>query len=289
MEPKNKYGTTSSSIAFATELAIQHNIKVLLISTALNDPLIRDSFWPQKKKSHFSLFSGSIKMKEVETSGIVGLDRMIRSNKLTPDIITDYAKIVLTNRLEILLGVEGDENQYNVVKEKYSQIISLANKYYDTVIVDLDNKIGKQTEIDILNTSDIVVALVPQRAKEIERIQKMINEKYILNEQKTIMAIGKYMENTKYNAKNITRNLLKEKEIINTIPYNNLFFEATQEGTVIDLFLNFMRIREKDENYNFVQELKNLNETIKGKLEMIQIMNNSEAEEGEENGTELAE
>ena len=274
MEPKNKYGTTSSSIAFATELAIQHNIKVLLISTALNDPLIRDSFWPQKKKSHFSLFSGSIKMKEVETSGIVGLDRMIRSNKLTPDIITDYAKIVLTNRLEILLGVEGDENQYNVVKEKYSQIISLANKYYDTVIVDLDNKIGKQTEIDILNTSDIVVALVPQRAKEIERIQKMINEKYILNEQKTIMAIGRYMENTKYNAKNITRNLLKEKEIINTIPYNNLFFEATQEGTVIDLFLNFMRIREKDENYNFVQELKNLNETIKGKLEMIQIMSN---------------
>lgn len=274
MEPKNKYGTTSSSIAFATELAIQHNIKVLLISTALNDSLIRDSFWPQKKKNHFSLFSGSIKMREVETSGIVGLDRMIRSNKLTPEIITDYAKIVLTNRLEILLGVEGDESQYNVVKEKYSQIISLANKYYDTVIVDLDNKIGKQSEIDILNTSDIVVALVPQRAKEIERIKKMINEKYILNEQKTIMAIGKYMENTKYNAKNITRNLLKEKEIINTIPYNNLFFEATQEGTVIDLFLNFMRIREKDENYNFVQELKKLNETIKGKLEMIQIMSN---------------
>ena len=213
-------------------------------------------------------------MREVETSGIVGLDRMIRSNKLTPEIITDYAKIVLTNRLEILLGVEGDESQYNVVKEKYSQIISLANKYYDTVIVDLDNKIGKQSEIDILNTSDVVVALVPQRAKEIERIQKMINEKYILNEQKTIMAIGKYMENTKYNAKNITRNLLKEKEIINTIPYNNLFFEATQEGTVIDLFLNFMRIREKDENYNFVQELKKLNETIKGKLEMIQIMSN---------------
>ena len=274
MEPKNKYGTTSSSIAFATELAIQHNIKVFLISTALNDSLIRDSFWPQKKKNHFSLFSGSIKMREVETSGIVGLDRMIRSNKLTPEIITDYAKIVLTNRLEILLGVEGDESQYNVVKEKYSQIISLANKYYDTVIVDLDNKIGKQTEIDILNTSDVVVALVPQRAKEIERIQKMINEKYILNEQKTIMAIGKYMGNTKYNAKNITRNLLKEKEIINTIPYNNLFFEATQEGTVIDLFLNFMRIREKDENYNFVQELKKLNETIKGKLEMIQIMSN---------------
>ena len=273
MELENKYGTTSSSVAFATELAIQHNIKVLLISTSLNDSTIRDSFWPAKKKNHFSLFSGSIKMKEVETSGIIGLDRMIRSNKLTPEIITDYAKIVLTNRLEILLGVEGDENQYNLVKEKYSQIISLAGKYYDMVIVDLDNKVGRQTEIDILNTSDIVVALVPQRAKEIEKIQKIINERTILNEQKAIMVIGKYMENTKYNAKNITRNLLKKKDIISTIPYNNLFFEATQEGTVIDLFLNFMRIKEKDENYNFVQELRNLNEIIKEKIEMIQIMN----------------
>ena len=178
MELENKYGTTSSSVAFATELAIQHNIKVLLISTSLNDSTIRDSFWPAKKKNHFSLFSGSIKMKEVETSGIIGLDRMIRSNKLTPEIITDYAKIVLTNRLEILPGVEGDENQYNLVKEKYSQIISLAGKYYDMVIVDLDNKVGRQTEMDILNTSDIGVALVPQRAKEIEKkMQEMNKEK----------------------------------------------------------------------------------------------------------------
>ena len=79
------------------------------------------------------------------------------------------------------------------------------------------------------------------------------------------------MENTKYNAKNISRNLLKTKDIINTIPYNNLFFESTQEGTVIDLFLTFMRIKEKDSNYNFVQELKNLNEVIKEKYELLQM------------------
>ena len=51
-----------------------------------------------------------------------------------------------------------------------------------------------------------------------------------------------------------------------------MFFEATQEGTVIDLFLNFMRIKDKDENYKFVEELKSLNETIKGKIEILQMM-----------------
>ena len=197
---------------------------------------------------------------------------MIRSNKLTPEIITDYAKILLTNRLEVLLGVEGDFEQYKQIKAKYAQVISSAGKYYDMVIVDLDKNIGNQETVDILNTSDIIIALTSQRAKQIEKIQEMIKEGKILNEQKTIMTIGKYMENTKYNAKNITRNLLKQKDMINTIPYNNLFFEATQEGTVIDLFLNLMRVKEKDSNYNFVQEINNLNEIVKGKYELLQMI-----------------
>lgn len=265
----SKFGVTSSSVAYATQLAIQHNIKVLLISTSANDSLIKDSFWQEKKKKSFSFLGVN---RELETGGIVGLDRIIRSNKMTPEIITDYAKIVLTNRLEILLGIESDSvEQYDQVKQKYAQIINMAGKYYDMVVVDLDKRIGNKTEMEILRTSDVVVALVSQRAKQIEKVKKMIKEGIVLNEQNTLMVIGKYMENTKYNAKNISRNLLKTKDIINTIPYNNLFFESTQEGTVIDLFLTFMRIKEKDSNYNFVQELKNLNEVIKEKYELLQM------------------
>ena len=267
----NKYGTTSSSIALATQIAIQHNIKVLLISTSLNDSVIKDSYWQEKKKTGLASLFGGNHRGEVETTGIIGLDRMIRSNKITPEIITDYAKIVLTNRLEILLGVEGTKDQYGLVKDKYTQIINLASKYYDMVIVDLERKVGEQTEIDILTASDIVVALIPQRAKQIKKIQEMIKIGDILKEEKTVMAIGKYMEDTKYNAKNITRNLLKRKDIVNTIPYNNLFFESTQEGTVIDLFLNLTRIKEKDENYKFLEEIKKLNETVKMKLEILQM------------------
>ena len=273
MEQTNNFGTTSSSIAYATQLAIQHNIKVLLVSTAFNDNLIKESFWQEKKKKSFSLFSGSTRGKGVETSGIVGLDRMLRSNKISPELITDYAKIVLTNRLEILLGVENDLDQYNQVKGKYAQIINLAGKYYDMVIVDLDKNVGEQEKIDIINLSDVIVALVPQRAKKLEKISSLIEEKEgFLNTRNTVLAISRYMEDTKYNAKNITRSILKSKDLINTIPYNNLFFEATQEGTVIDLFLNLMRIKDKDSNYNFVEEIKRLHETIKGKIEIQQMM-----------------
>lgn len=273
MEQKNKFGTTSSSVAFATELAIKHNIKILLVSTSLNDNLMKECFWSEKKKNKFSLFSGSIGHGDIETSGIVELDRMIRSNKLTPEIITDYVKILLTNRLEVLLGLEGDYEQYKQIKAKYAQIISMAEKYYDMVIVDLDKNIGSQETLEILSTSDIVIAMIPQRAKEIEKIKKMTKENTFLNEQKTILTIGKYMEDTKYNAKNITRNVLKQQQMINTIPYNNLFFEATQEGKVIDLFLNFMRIKERDSNYNFVQEINSLYDVIKERQKKLQIIN----------------
>ena len=263
-------GTTSSAIALATQIAMDHNIKVLLISTSFNDNLIKDSFWVEKKKSTFGLFTGN--KSTIVNSGVEGLDRMIRSNKISPEIIKDYTQVVLTDRLEILMGIEGSEGQYDLIKDRYSQIISFAGKYYDIVVVDLDNKIGNQAVVDILKISDIVVAMVSQRTKQIEKINETINKKQILTPEKSVITIGKYIENTKYNSKNISRNLLRMRDLINTVPYNSLFFEASQEGKVIDLFLNFMKIKEKDENYFFVQELKRLYETIKMKQDMSQMI-----------------
>lgn len=265
---KEQCGTTSSSLAFATQTAIEHNIRVLLISTSLNDSLIKDSFWQPVKRQGFGLFTGA-KASALDTNGIEGLDRIIRSNKISPDIITDYTKILLSNRLEVLLGIEGTQEQYDLIKDRYAQIISLAGKFYDIVVVDLDKNVGEQAEIDILNISDIVVSMIPQRSKQIEKIKELINQNEKIKGKNTILTIGKYLSNTKYNAKNITRNVLKQRDLINYIPYNNLFFEASQEGKVIDLFLSFMRVKEKDSNYNFVYELKRLYETIDIRLKML--------------------
>lgn len=261
-------GTTSGAIALATQVAIEHNIKVLLVSTSFNDKLIKDSFWKEKKKSTFGFISNN--NSALDNNGIEGLDRIIRSNKVSPEIIKDYTHVVLTGRLEVLLGLEDSQGQYDLIKERYSQIISLAGKYYDLVIVDLDNKVGQQTVVDILKVSDIVVSTVSQRAKKIEKLQEMINKREILKKENTIITLGRYMEDTKYNMKNISRNLLKIKDLVNTIPYNNLFFEATQEAMVIDLLLNLTKVKERDTNYFFVQEIKRLYETIQLKLNQNQ-------------------
>ena len=270
----DEVGTTTSSMAFATQVAIEHNIRVLLISTSLNDSTISDSFWQNSKKKSFGFFSDT-RGKMIENNGLEGLDRIIRSNKVTPEAVKDYTKIVLKNRLEILLGVEGNDEstlkQYMIMQEKYPQIMELADHYYDMVIVDLDKKIKKTTRLEILKKSHIVVTMTSQKIKSIQKVDELIKQDEILNEENTVMTIGRYMENTRYNAKNITRNVLKKKDIINTIPYNNLLFEATQEGKIIDLYFNFIRLREKDENYYFVKEIKRLYANIKGKIEILQM------------------
>lgn len=141
------------------------------------------------------------------------------------------------------------------------------------VVVDLDNNVGKQSALDILKASNIVVAMTSQKAKQIEKIQKFIDQGTVLTEEKTVLTIGKYMDDTKYNARNITRNLLKKKNIVNTVPYNNLFFEASQEGQVIDIFLEFMKIKDKDINYRYSQELTRLYDTIEEKIQILQMQN----------------
>lgn len=262
---KEQVGNTSSAMALATQFAIEHNMKVLLISTGFNDNIIKESFWRQsKKKTNLPFFM--VDNSKIDRNGVEGLDRMLRSNKMSPELITDYTKVVLTDRLEILLGVDGIVDQYQLIQKDYGQIINLAKKSYDMVIVDLDKELTYSTIYEVLRFSDVIVAMVSQRADQIEKVMETMAQSDIIKDYNTIITIGKYLPDTKYNAKNLTRNVLKKKEIINTIPYNKLFFEASQEGKVIDMFLDFMRIKDKDENYEFVQEIKRLSETIKFKI-----------------------
>ena len=157
---REQTGQTMSAIAIATNMAIQHNIKILLISTSLNDDTIKNSFWHEKPNLLSGIFGSNANV--VNQSGIEGLDRVVRSNKISPDIIKDYTKVVLKNRLEVLLGVTGTEEQYSNIYDQYLEIVIQASKYYDFVFVDLDKKLSGKVKREILKCSDIIVPIVSQ-------------------------------------------------------------------------------------------------------------------------------
>ena len=262
-------GNTVSAIALATYLGITKNRRILLVSTGLNDTTVRESLWAKAPKKRSGLFGPNTSA--MSQNGIEELDRVIRSNRVTPDIITNYTRVALKDRLEALMSYVGTEEAFKEIQKDYAQILMLANKAYDTVIVDLDQNLDIQTQSSIINVSDVVIATTTQKLSNIEKLDIQIENNDFLKKDRTLIAIGKYDTKSKYSAKNISRNLLRRKEIINTIPYSSLLLEAAQEGKVIDIFIDLLSSRTKDENYFLIEELNRLEEDVEDKIVDLQM------------------
>ena len=136
----------------------------------------------------------------------------------------------------------------------------LAEKYYDMVIVDLDNEVAEAGANEILTRSDIIVAMTTQKVSSIIHMkEKIIN---LGVSEKTILSVGRYDTKSKYNIKNLGRILGEKKELL-VLPYNTLFFEAAQEGMVTDLFLKLRRIYDKNSgDAFFMEQVKKITQEI---------------------------
>lgn len=257
---KEQTGKTLSAVAIATYMAIEHNYKILVISTGFNDKSLDNCFWKEKKtKKNFGIFGPNTNV--AMENGIEGLSKMVKSNKISPESITNYTKIIFKDRLEILQSFKGSQDRYDELKEHYIDIINFADKYYDLVFVDLDMELGEEIINNVLENSNLVVATLSQRLSSIDNFIEKREEMPILKSKKTLILIGRYDRYSKYTVKNISR-YMGEKNKVSTIPYNTLFFEACEEAKVPDLFLSIRKIDEDDTNGLFLSEVKRASENI---------------------------
>lgn len=252
-------GQTVAAACMATEMAIEHNYKVLLVSADFNNNTMLDCFGAQE--SNKEILKGLIRKPQINLdSGINGLLKMANSNRVTPEIIHDYTKIVFSNRLEVLYSPNNiNEKDQNDTMEKIKNIIMNAARYYDQVIVDLKKELKISEQLEILQMSDIIVLNINQRLNKIEETFqiKEINNMY----DKILWNICKHDKNSKYNSKNLLRTVLKKQTVCET-PYNTLIYDACGEGKLAEVLLNFKTLREEDENLMFVNRMKELQESV---------------------------
>ena len=266
---REQTGKTLSIAAISTYMAVEHNYRILIISTGYRDDTLNQCFWKEKKvKRNFGLFGPNTN--EILEEGIVGLAKVVKSNKLSPENITNYTKIIFKDRLEVLQGFKGETSDYDELEKTYPDIINLANSYYDLVFIDLDNEMNSSIREMILANSDLIVANISQRLTSIDRFMETREKTPILNSKKTLLLIGKYDKFSKYSIKNITR-YMGEKNKVSTIPYNTLFFEACEEAKVPDLFLKIRNVDEEDTNGFFLSEVKRTSENIMYRLQDLAI------------------
>ena len=267
---KEHVGKTSAIVAVDTQMAIEHNKKILILSTSFNDDTLRNCFFEDEKKvkKNLGLFGPNTNTIALK-SGIEGLDRVVKSNRVTPDIITDYTKIVFKDRLEILLGFDGQRESYDKVSESYQTIIELANKYYDLVFVDLNTSMAKSIQDEIIRVSDILVVTLSQRLKALNNFVEIKERNPLFKDPKVLLLIGRFDKYSKYTSKNISRYLGERNQVL-TLPYNTQFFEACEEARVADMFLKFRKIDSEDRNAFFISEVSRVSENILYRLQVLQ-------------------
>lgn len=269
---KKQTSQTMSLAAIATSMAIEHNYKILIISTIYNDDTLELCFGglnDNKKLLKKLMQNTSVAV----DNGIEGLSKMANSGRMTPDIIQNYTKVVYKNRLEVLYGYKEaldrpTKEEYIKLKDKYKEIIQNASKFYDMVFVDVGKGLEDDFVKQILKISDLVVINTEQKIGMINEINELIHSN--LRNDNFIINIGRFDSYSKYSVKNISR-FLGIKRDISVIPYNTLYFEAASEESVADLFLKIKNVREGDRNKAFVTETKSAVEKIVYKLQELQM------------------
>ena len=268
---KEQTGKTLSAAAIATYMAIQHNMKILLISTANDSSTLNNCFFPKQRNKivpQNNMFGRRMNGIDNMQTGMSGLIKMARANKIEPQTIRNYTKVIFKDSvLEVLFS--GNELEEDI-SSYYPDIIKMANQYYDWVIVDLDEDIDIPTKRIIINDSDLIMYNVTQRLLSIDNFMQEKKESQLLSSFKTLLLVGRYDKFSKYTSKNITR-YLGEKNQVLTIPYNTLYFEAAEEASVADFFINSRNVDKEDRNYLFMQEVKRAGEAIQYRLQELQM------------------
>jgi len=260
-------GQTTTMAAIATYLSIEHNYKILVINSAYNDKTLEDAFWDQTKKIKINMGS---KKTDIGT-GISGLLKILPNKKDSPEVITNYTKIIFKDRLELLTDNDIEYKDYVENREQLAEITKLASHYYDMVFIDLKGDFEDKITKEILNMSTVVVVNLTQRLRQINECVKFIEDnEEIITKEKRIFVLGKYNPRlAKYTCKNIMR-YIKEKQL-SFVPFNNLLFEVGNEGKMADFFIKFRKVDENSANGQFILSIQLIAERIMRKIKESQM------------------
>ena len=266
---KGETGKTVSIAAIATQMSLENNFKVLIFNTKYNDITMEDCFWNTGSKGSKFEFKESGKT-DIDT-GIKGLSKAILSNKTSPEIITNYTKTIFKGRLEFLADSKISKEDYVKQRSLLKEMIKMANKYYDIVLVDLEGDIEDSIIQGILEISNIAVVTLSQSLRKINNYMQLREKNNLLVGKNIMLLVGRYDKKSTYSLKNIARHM-GEKEVYG-VPYSTLFFESCNEGKVADFFIKFRKAKITDNNGLLIDSVRKISTEIIERIKLLQEMN----------------
>ncbi len=269
---KKQMGQTLGIMAAATYIGMDHQYKTLLMSTNAGDTSFEEAFATKISSKRANILAEfGVERKVGLDTGMDGLMKYVSSGKTEVDMVSTFAQVVYRNQLEVLFPskrIETPDDETTIAR--YKSIISNANKYYDYVFIDLEKGLGKEYIRTILEMSDVIVVGLEQRKKEIENFIEFRKKESLFKKNNSIIMLGRYDRFSKYNIKNVVRQI-SMKEQIYCVPYNTLLYESVDENQIAELFLRIKKADESDRNGIFMKEVRNFVDGIIYKVQEVQM------------------
>lgn len=265
---KKETGQTLSMAAIATHMAVEHNYRILLVDATFDDDTLERCFWKMNIGQTVKLLN---KGKMDIANGAEGLISAVASNKATPEIITNFTRVVYKNRLDVLCGLKTKiPEEFTKSLMLYKDLVNTASKYYDFVFVDLEKTLKKDTTRTLLDSSTLIIYTFTQNLKQLDNYTNEVaaNSK-IFTKDKLIPLLSNADDDCKYNVKNANR-YLKEKRELCQVLHNSNFMEAASEAGVAKFFLQ-TRVSKgaTDKNSLFINSIEGVCERIEFMLEEL--------------------
>lgn len=239
---KKETGKTVSMAAIATRMAVEYNNKILIMSTYHNDDTLDRCFFKENKKDK------RIEAQIAMETGMIGLQKIILSNKLEPRIISDYTETIFKGRLEIIKSIpKNTHERYLKIAETYKTLINVASQAYDYIFIDISDDIPYKEEI--MKSANLIVN---SQLQNLEMMTNFVAKLKTTNKKNMMISINRYDKESKYNLKNIDRFIkskTKKAVPIVYVPYNIKFAEYCNEGLLADYILKISGVtygRDKD-------------------------------------------
>lgn len=254
---KKETNQSISAISSALQMGIDRNLKILLIDTAFADDTY-DKCFNQEESNEFvkNLNRGKLDI----SSGVEGLVLAVTSNKSSPEIIQNYTQPILKGRLDLLAGMATkNKDQYRAAYVNYPDIVEMADKYYDLVIVDLAKGYGDKVVTKILAMSDLIVVTFDQDKELIYEFEKLWGRDPLFSpKERVIPLLTKEDRFSIYNNNNVARRI-KMFPGMPSIIYNTQLMEAVQIGEAARFFINLNITSDTSRNKLFLDVVADLN------------------------------
>lgn len=199
---------------------------------------------------------------EFDDSGIIGLERLVKSKLLKPDDVPAYTETIYKSHLDFLKGKKGkqlDDENLDVL----SVILRFAREHYDFTWIDAESGIASEKTLELLTNADLVLINLPQSRHVIENFLSAVPNQ--LQNQPYIIILSQYDDKSNYSLRNIKRQNRIQVPFF-TIPYATAYRDAINQNRIAEFFIRSTTVEKRDDLYQFFQSLKNINGEIEKQL-----------------------